>query len=882
MKIPSLRRIRAYLWLGVSFFVGAVILLALVLLINTRQNALSDSAQQINRFVSGAEAAFNRSLLSIDILLAGTDEWLETMPSLAALSKEDVSRQLRTSSRQNLLIRYVALVNADGKTFGSSDAAGERIVLKMPADFLSSVLSQQVPTLKISSPTISFSSSEEVLYFGRRLQLKDGTVLAAVAEVPAVGLSSILLSGLDIDGLETTLERIDGHLLFGSPAREARLMPKLDPPLDALLRSGSDWEDKTRLSHATGLVVFRSLLYDDLHVSASIPLAETLTDWNKQRNAIALASAFLIILIFSAGRLAQGYLDRMTHVRHEIAQSKATLDQALESMESGFMLLSRDMHVVQWNRRLIEIYPCLSDVLKPGISFREVALAKAQSLFPHSPPAHHDQWVNQRLMIQDKSTEPHEQALTNGKIIQITECLTPDGGVVITYHDVTEIRQASAEIENLAFYDPLTNLPNRRLLMDRMQHALIASVRSGKFGALLFLDLDHFKNLNDSLGHEVGDMLLCDVAQRLRSSVRREDTVARLGGDEFVVMLENLSPNMDTAVALARKIGEKILFKLNVPFLLGAHTYHSTPSIGATLMNGSDGLVSSDLLRQADIAMYQVKTLGRNSLCFFDPKMQVAINQRAQLESDLQAALSLNQFELYYQPQFHLNGNMVGAEGLIRWRHPEKGLVPPGVFIGVAEESELIIPIGHWVLKTACEQLVAWSNNPDLMHLQISVNVSARQFKQHDFVARVIEVLRETGAKPHLLKLELTESLMLDNVKDSIGKIEQLKTKGLRFSIDDFGTGYSSLAYLTQIPLDQLKIDQSFVRNLGVRQSDHVIVQTIIGMAKNLELDVIAEGVETQEQKDLLASYGCYLFQGYFFARPTPVSQLESLILKKS
>ena len=345
-------------------------------------------------------------------------------------------------------------------------------------------------------------------------------------------------------------------------------------------------------------------------------------------------------------------------------------------------------------------------------------------------------------------------------------------------------------------------------------------------------------------------------------------------------MLEDLSADKSSAAALARKIGEKILLKLNIPFALGAHNYHSTPSIGATIMGDGGIQPSADILRQADIAMYQVKTQGRNALCFFDPQMQVVISQRAQLESDLQIALSSNQFELHYQPQFHLNGKIIGAEALIRWRHPERGLIPPGVFIGVAEESELIIPMGNWVLRTACEQLTAWDVEPAFKHVQISVNVSARQFRQHDFVARVIEVLRETGAKPHLLKLELTESLMLDNVKDTIEKIEQLKTKGVRFSVDDFGTGYSSLAYLTQLPLDQLKIDQSFVRNMGVKHTDDVIVQTIIGMAQNLELDVIAEGVETQEQKDCLAEYGCQFFQGYLLAKPAPVSQIEKLLLE--
>jgi diguanylate cyclase (GGDEF)-like protein len=878
MKMPSVRRIKAYLWSGVFIFAATVILVAAALILNARNVALGDSEGQATRFVSGAEAALNRSLLTVDVLLASMDEWLALSKSkLEGINRKAASQQLRSSSRQNLTVRYVALLDADGKTIASSDTSADKLEVRLPKGFLADVMRQQVATLKVSAPVVSFASAEQVLYFGRHFRLVDGSMVVAIAEVPVMALSSVLVQGVDISGLEVTLERADGQLLFGVPMRDGGEVRVISPVLADIEAAGKQWQALSRISAEPALVVFRPILYEDLRISASIPLSSALAAWRQERNGIVLVAAIFVLMIFAAGAVAMGFLNRMTQVRLAIAQSKATLDQALESMESGFLLLDSDSRVVQWNRRLEEIYPQLTGLLRPNQHFREIAQAKVRSQFPGASMVHHAQWVDHRLAMQANPEDPHEQLLPDGRIVQITERATPEGGVVITYHDVTELRQASAEIENLAFYDPLTNLPNRRLLMDRIQQAVAASVRSGQYGALLFLDLDHFKNLNDSLGHEIGDMLLCEVAQRLKSCVRREDTVARLGGDEFVVMLQDLSLNCDEAATLARKVGEKILRKLNAPYALGAHTYHSTPSIGATLMGG--GIQPSvDLLKQADIAMYQVKSQGRNALCFFDPQMQIAISQRAQLEADLQMALVGQQFELHYQPQFHLDGGVIGAEALIRWRHPERGLIPPGVFIAVAEESELIVPMGHWVLRTACEQLAAWQDIPSRKHVQLSVNVSARQFRQRDFVARVIEVLRETGARPHLLKLELTESLMLENVDDTIAKIEQLKTKGLRFSVDDFGTGYSSLAYLTRLPLDQLKIDQSFVRNLGVKHTDDVIVQTIIGMAQNLELDVIAEGVETQEQKDVLASYGCHMFQGYLLGRPTPVDQLEALL----
>ncbi|PVY92309.1 diguanylate cyclase/phosphodiesterase [Acidovorax sp. 99] len=871
-------RIKAYVWAGAAVFVAAVVAVAGTLAWNARQAALADSEAQATRFVAGAEAALNRSLLAVDVLLASMDELLglsNAMPKW--LDADTASQRLRGAARQNLMVRYVAVLDSTGKALASSDPAGASLLVQLPAGFLESVLEQPVSTLMVSAPVVSFASSEKVLYFARHLRMADSSRVVAVAELPVSALSSVLVQGVDISGLQVTLERATGQLLLSVPNREDVTAPTITPPIGDLVDRGMAWQAPARLTGEPSLVVFRPILYQDLRIAASIPLDAALAGWRDQRDAIALTTALFIAMIFAAGVLALRYVDRMSQARLAIAQSKATLDQALESMVSGFLLLDSQHRVVQWNRQLETILPWLQGVITPLIPFRTVLEATVEHHVPRLSDDERKRWVSQRLERQKHQPEPREQSYANGSTIQITERATPDGGLVISYHDVTALRKASTEIESLAFYDPLTNLPNRRLLMDRMQQAIAASVRSGQYGALLFLDLDHFKTLNDTRGHEVGDMLLRQVAQRLKTCVRREDTVARLGGDEFVVMLSDLSVHRDEAAAQARRVGEKILRKLNVPYTLGGNAHHSTPSIGATLMGGS--LQSSvDLLKEADIAMYQVKSQGRNALCFFDPQMQIVISMRAQLETDLQMALTARQFVLHYQPQFHLDGRMVGAEALIRWQHPERGLVAPGEFIGVAEESELIVPMGHWVLRTACEQLAAWQGDERYRHLQVSVNVSARQFRQRDFVARVVEVLRETGAKPHLLKLELTESLVLDNVDDTIAKIGMLKTKGVRFSVDDFGTGYSSLAYLTRLPLDQLKIDQSFVRNLGVRHTDDVIVQTILGMARNLELDVIAEGVETEAQKDFLARHGCVYFQGYLLGRPTPVMDLEALM----
>nr|WP_230681441.1 EAL domain-containing protein [Paracidovorax cattleyae] len=600
-----------------------------------------------------------------------------------------------------------------------------------------------------------------------------------------------------------------------------------------------------------------------------MPEASALANWRSERNAIAAVAALLIATALAAGGFAVAYLRRISHARNDLARSKSTLEQALGSMVSGFVLLDPRHRVLQWNQRYEEIFPWLRTMMDVGLPFRSVLEATSRYHLPEADEATRREWVEQRLLLQRETRGTHEQMLPNGHFIQITERATPEGGLMITYHDVTEMRRASAEIENLAFYDPLTGLPNRRLLLDRLHQALATAQRSHQFGALLFLDLDQFKTLNDTQGHEMGDLLLQQVALRLRVCARPADTVARLGGDEFVVMMGDLSNDRQEAASIARRIGEKILHAVAQPYHLQQQMHQHTCSVGAAIF-GDQRQTAADLLKQADIAMYQVKARRGNALCFFDPQMQVVISQRARLESDLQAAIAEQEFVLYYQPQFSRAGEVIGAEGLLRWKHPERGLIAPGEFIAVAEESELIVPIGQWVLRTACSQLAAWSRDPRLANLHIAVNVSARQFRHPDFVASVVEALQHAGVKPHLLELELTESLVLDNVDDSVAKMHMLRTKGVRFSVDDFGTGYSSLAYLTRLPLHQLKIDQSFVRNLGKRPTDDVIVQTIIGMARNLDLEVIAEGVETQEQREFLDRHGCDLYQGYLFARPMP------------
>ena len=448
------------------------------------------------------------------------------------------------------------------------------------------------------------------------------------------------------------------------------------------------------------------------------------------------------------------------------------------------------------------------------------------------------------------------------------------------FSDLSQRKEAEEKIVRLAFYDPLTMLPNRRLLLDRLQQALAISARSGRSGALLFIDLDNFKTFNDTLGHEQGDQLLLQVAQRLTDCVRQKDTVARIGGDEFVVVVEGFGESPEEVASHAETVGNKILGALNTPYRFAERDYTITPSIGINLFGEGEGS-GEDLLKQTELAMYQAKTSGRNALRFFDPEMQAVVRARVALEEDLREGLRQNQFLLYYQPQV-TGDRLIGAEALVRWKHPQRGMVSPAEFIPLAEETGLILPLGLWVLLTACKQLSEWAKRPEAAHLTLAVNVSARQFRQPNFVEQVLAAIDDNAIDATKLKLELTESLLLDDVEDIILKMSMLKAKGVCFSLDDFGTGYSSLSYLKRLPLDQLKIDQSFVRDVLTDPNDAVIGRSIIALGQSLGLAVIAEGVETMQQRDFLADSGCASYQGYYFSRPLPIEGFDELMARQA
>ncbi len=967
------------------------------------RRAVANVEQQADRFIGGAQVALNRTVLGVDVMLAGVAELVPQLEMVkSSEGRKRVSRLMDLGVNQNPAVQKLLLLQPDGSVSVASGEHGRGSTprLALPGGFLDSVLDEPVSTLVVGEAVTSPSTSRPVLYLARALTLEDGSAAAAVAEVDVAQLMSIVVQGADIAGLEVTLERSGGELLASIPTligTDARrdLMP-LDSPSGLEMRAIS----LSRLTAVPAVVVARPCLQTEILVTASIPLSAALKEWRRERDFLFGAAAMLTTALLLGAWMLHRRVQRQWAFRVERQNSRATLDQALESVQAGFVLLDSQQRMLVWNRAFHEIFPASRDLTGLLRPFRSIA-----ALMAHYP----------RLPVGSSALERHEEELKlpDGRVILSTRNRTPQGGQVLIFQDVTEKKLRAAQIlegraqlqatldalpdtlleldrdglchrihapegpgplepgtgpvgrkiddllpwdaaaevmeairaadiaehsasqqrgqgtrkrrqielgtphgtrfyeisvsrkhielaerpnyivilrdvtqtelanrhvQRLAFYDVLTGLPNRRLLLELMADAVRIEPGSGRCGAVLFLDLDNFKMLNDALGHAMGDLLLKEASARIQATVRPGDVVARLGGDEFVVVLEGLGAGRDAAMQQARVVGERVIAALAKPFDLDtATTYHRTCSLGIALFDGEERSIE-ELLKQADIAMYVVKTSGGNELRFFEPSMQAAVAARSELENELNEAIAARQFILYYQSQVDHSGRVVGVEALVRWRHPQRGLVLPGDFIGVAEDTELIVPLGMQILEMACDQLASWRGAPSRSNLEIAVNVSARQFRREDFVEEVQRVLDASGADPRLLKIELTESLLQSHVPETIAKMERLKSLGIRFSMDDFGIGYSSLSYLTQLPLSQLKIDKYFVGGIGRDPKIEMIVQTIIGMARSLDVDLIAEGVETNDQREFLQRNGCLRFQGYLFSKPVAIGEFERIL----
>ena len=496
------------------------------------------------------------------------------------------------------------------------------------------------------------------------------------------------------------------------------------------------------------------------------------------------------------------------------------------------------------------------------------------------PDCHHI--ARERIASGNMPLMEQQYRTLDGRTIYVEIQSTPmlfDGKKCIqsALHDITARKIAEEQNIRLAFYNAFTNLPNRRLLIDRLQVVLASNLRKSHFGALLYIDMDNFKTLNDTLGHAAGDQLILEIGQRLERNMRAEDTVAHLGADDFIILINDLGTSLDQVIFEAKNRGEQILEAIRTECLIGDVPYRGTASIGITVF-GQSGDTVEELLKQVDLAMYQAKDAGHNTLRFFDTNMQAEIMKQSALENGLREALARHQFHLYFQAQMEGAGRLIGAEALVRWQHPTLGLIGPGEFIQAAEKTGLIIPLGNWVLEAACRQLKIWDHHPHYAGITLSVNISAHQLRQDNFTQQVIEAIHQTGVNPNLLKLELTESVLLVDIQDTISKMTALRSHGVRFSLDDFGTGYSSLTYLRQLPMDQLKIDQSFIAELPENGNACSIVRTISALGKSLGMVVSAEGVETEAQRQFLNDNGCHFYQGYLFSKPLPIDEFTDFV----
>ncbi|MBV0881463.1 EAL domain-containing protein [Noviherbaspirillum sp. L7-7A] len=545
----------------------------------------------------------------------------------------------------------------------------------------------------------------------------------------------------------------------------------------------------------------------------------------------------------------------------------------LDKAQDAIFVVTMDESIIFWNKSAERLYGWTKEEVL-GKSERELCCGNA-SVFDLvvTEVLNADEWRGELTVRRKNGT----CFMVEGRSTLVRDDNGAPQSILSIHTDISDRKAAQREIHQLAFYDALTGLPNRQLLLDRLEHELLANNRRGSVGAVMFIDLDNFKVLNDTLGHDMGDLLLQQVAQRLSQAVREGDTVARWGGDEFVVVVGQLGMHVAEAVGHADHIAEQIRTSLNSPYDLNKYEHHTTPSIGIALFQGPVVTVE-ELLKHADLAMYQAKAAGRNTIQFFDPQMQAAIKARVTMETNMRRSLLDEDFLLYYQPQMDRNGQIVGAEALLRWLHPQHGVIAPVEFIHLAEDTGLILPLGEWILDTACRQLAKWATRAETSQISLAVNVSARQFRHPDFVNHILQAIDKHRANPRRLKLELTESLLLDDVGDTAEKMNQLRTIGIEFSLDDFGTGYSSLSYLKRLPFEQLKVDQSFVRDIQVNEEDATLVKTIITLGRNLGLKVVAEGVMTKSQFDFLDQCVCDAFQGYFFSEALPEENFEEFI----
>ncbi|MCO7247577.1 EAL domain-containing protein [Halomonas sp. Mc5H-6] len=842
--------------------------------LETRNAARADV---VTEWAKGVFAQSGQALLSIAELVQ-----VQGIPPQDAPSS--IQQVLRNRTRSVDWIDDIGIIDANGIVQASALRAN-LVGLDLSGSAFFKAFRDQDDRTKMVTPLYSASDDEQYyLYQARRLTRDNGEFGGiAVARIsPLVFERALKRLGLSSG---------ESIALVDSELKLIARLPPLEEPITAgwqvespetrmMLERGADtWSLRLTSPLDQRERLFQMQWIEELPLLVVVGEDVQLQLANWRQRAGILAGVMLLIALLGAWGVRH-YLNRL-RFEHRLHQSEAELRISATAFQThlGMLIADANGHVLKVNNTFTRITGYSEDELV-GKSTRILNSGRHDSAF------YRKLW--QRVQVAGSWEGEIWSRRKNGDVfpewLTISAVYDPQGALthyVATMSDISESKAAEQEIHQLAFYDPLTGLANRRLFMDRMEAALKDVNRHARWGALLFIDIDNFKQINDTLGHYVGDQLLQHLARLMGQMLRETDTLARLGSDEFAVLIEGMSKSREHTAELAENIAQKLQDLIRLPVMIRGESLNVTASIGITVVNDHASSVD-DYLQQADMALFQAKSSGRCALSFFDPTMQAELLARVRLENELSQALANEEWRLHYQPQIDQEGRCIGVEGLLRWQHPERGLVMPGEFIPLLESTELINPVGDWVLEAACQQLAQWAHQPGFAELSVAVNVSPLQFRQVDFVNKVESILQRTGAPSHRLKLEVTESLFVEERDDAREKMRQLKQQGVRFSLDDYGTGYSSLAYLAHLPLDQLKIDQSFVQQVIDSKANAAIVESTIALAQSLSLEIVAEGVESDAQQAWLSAHGCQTYQGFLFGQPMPLDVLEAWLRHES
>lgn len=852
--------------------------------VSEKQRIISARQSELAKLTLAVEEQTLRLFKLTEASIQAAASWIEDHPESFPASDPGFVKlvtELRRVSDNALVFR---LIDPDGNLFSVPATSHQPVanvgdnedirIQRQPATrglYISDPLKSRVTESWIVPVTFPVLNATGELRF----------IVAAVFELDEI--ARIFDSQRDKPNGSITILKADGVTLFRTPAIEGAIGRSIAKAPDFVehlsARSRGQYRVKGAFDGVDRLISHARLTHYPLIVAVTTSIDDALSPWRHETyRAFAIVAVLTLIAIFLGRRFYRIEYES----RRRLAESELRFRSLIENAPDAILVLDPAAdRVIDANPQAAVLFQhTRAEILKLNLGTIFATVRMGARAGSESTESLIERALKGESLVAEARISRPDDA---DRMVEVRLSAMHEGSrslVRASFSDVTERKESEEKIYQLAYYDPLTELPNRRLFGDRLQQALVSCTRRNTQGALMLLDLDNFKTLNDTFGHDLGDRFLIAVTKRLLAAVRTCDTVARLGGDEFVLIISDLGAN-GFGAAQAERIASNVMSALSQPHTFErragshevSHVYHCTCSIGITLFFDQSVSVE-ELMKRADTAMYQAKAAGRNTVRFFDPKMQAALAQRAVLEIDLRNGLSEGQFVLFYQPQVDSARRLIGVEALVRWQHPERGLVPPNEFIPFAEETGLILELGRWVLEAACMQSVEWADLPERASLVIAVNVSTRQFRHRDFVEQVLSILDATGADPHKLKLEITESLLLDDIDGAISKMHQLKSRGVTFAIDDFGTGYSSLSYLKRLPLDQLKIDQSFVRDVLTDPNDAAIARAIITLAQSMGLSVIAEGVETAEQRDFLGLSGCHTYQGYFFGRPGPAHSL--------